>query len=571
MKKMNIKLSILFSIGLQLTTFSQNIEWAKSMGGSSTDLGLSIAVDALGNVYTIGNYQGTADMDPGAATNYLTSNGGADIFISKQNAAGNIIWAKSIGGVGDDSGTSITVDAAGNIYFTGYFLGTVDFDPSVGTHNLISNGASDVFISKLDANGDFVWAKSMGGTVTDQSKSITVDAAGNVYTIGVFQGTVDFDPGTGTYNLTQVIAGQGFISKLDATGNFVWAKRTAEVQSIILDLTGNIYLAGVFQGTVDFDPGAGVYNLTSTSYNMHVLKLDASGNFLWAKMMGDHGAAGNKALPKSITIGATGNVYISGKVEGTVDFDPGVGTYDLTSNGDTDVFICKLDANGNFVWAKKMGPTIGVGGCEYNSSESIALDANENVYITGYFKGTVDFDPGVGTNHLISNTTDIFICKLDAAGNFIWAKKMGGASGDWGKSIVLDALGNIYTTGYFIGTADLDPTSGSSYLTSNGSSDIFVAKYSQNILGLENNLDNAELTVYPNPASTVLNIDITSSATTSANIKIVNLLGATVATHKLSSGNNSIDVSNLTKGVYFIQAENPSTDLGFGSIKFVKD
>ena len=455
-----------------------NMVWAKSMGGASNDLGRSIAVDALGNVYTTGYFSGTADFDPGPGTYNLTSAGYSDIFISKLDASGNFVWAKDMGGSGAAAyGESIAVDASGNVYTTGYFTGTADFDPGAGTYNLTSAGGRDIFVSKLDSSGNFVWAKRMGGASGDEGYSIAIDASGNVYTTGDFQGTTDFDPGAGTYNLTSAGGRDIFVSKLDASGNFVWAKDMGGTSndfgnSIAVDALGNVYTTGDFLGTADFDPGPGTYNLTAAYVDIFVSKLNASGNFVWAKDMGGGAATGN-----SIAVDASFNVCTTGNFNGTVDFDPGAGTYNLTSvTGGFDIFVSKLDSSGKFVWAKKMG-----GDSTYdNQGNSIAVDASGNVYTTGQFNGTVDFDPGPGTYNLTSaGQGDIFVSKLDASGNFVWAKRMGGTSWDGGSFIAVDASGNVYTTGDFQGTANFDPGTGTFNLTSAGGYDIFVEKLSQ--------------------------------------------------------------------------------------------
>ncbi len=451
--------------------------WAKKMGGISGDFGSSIALDASGNVFTTGFFQGTADFDPGAGTFNLTSQGYRDIFISKLDAAGNFVWAKKMGGTSsNDEGFSIALDGSGNVYTTGFFEGTADFNPGAGVANLTSQGYRDIFISKLDAAGNFVWAKKMGGTDLDEGYSIALDGSGNVYTTGYFEETVDFNPGAGVANLTSAGNADIFISKLDAAGNFVWAKQMGGTsvsgdigRSIALDGSGNVYTTGSFHGTADFDPGAGTFNLTSQGHrDIFISKLDAAGNFVWAKKMG-----GTSSYDEgySIALDASGNVFTTGIFQGVADFDPGAGTFNLTSAGSYDIFISKLDAAGNFVWAKQMGGIFG------EESFSIALDGSGNVFTTGYFDNIVDFDPGAGTFNLTSvGSTDIFISKLDAAGNFVWAKQMGGTMDDRGQSIALDASGNVYTTGYFNGTADFDPGAGTFNLTSAGSYDIFVHK-----------------------------------------------------------------------------------------------
>jgi hypothetical protein len=172
-------------------------------------------LDANSNIYTAGIFWETVDFDPGTGINNLTAAGSGDVFVSKLDSNGNFVWAKKMGGATFENGFSIDTDAFGNVFTTGIFQETVDFDPGVGIYNLTSAGFYDVFISKLKTNGDFVWAKSVGGTNWDSGNAIAVDISGNVYTTGFFQETVDFDPGAGVVNLTSSSpAGDGFVLKL---------------------------------------------------------------------------------------------------------------------------------------------------------------------------------------------------------------------------------------------------------------------------------------------------------------------------------------------------------------------
>ena len=214
---------------------SMNFKWAKQMGGSgSYSAGNSIAVDASGNVFTTGSFTGTVDFDPGPEVFNLNAVGSGNTFVSKLNAAGNFVWAKQMEGTGSGYGSSISLDATGNIYTTGAFGGIADFDPGVGVFNSgAATTSGDCFVSKLDACGNFVWAKKIGGNINDHAEgnSITVDASGNVYAIGSFYGTeVDFDPGPDFYILNSSFnAEKVFVSKLDAIGNFVWAKQMVAI------------------------------------------------------------------------------------------------------------------------------------------------------------------------------------------------------------------------------------------------------------------------------------------------------------------------------------------------------
>jgi len=442
-------------------------------GGVGNEFSESTVVDSTGNIYTTGRFASTVDFDPGVGTSNLTSAGSSDVFVSKLDASGNLLWAKSFGAAAADAGLSIAVDSTGNVYTTGFFASTVDFDPGAGTTNLTTAGSSDVFISKLDASGNLVFAKRFGGGISDLSYSIAVDSTGNIYTTGFFQDTVDFDPSAGTTNLTTAGLSDVFISKLDASGNLVFAKRFGAAEadagrSIALDSTGNIYTAGYFEQTVDFDPSAGTTNLTSAGRSdVFVSKLDSSGNLVFAKRFG----AAETDVGLSVAVDSTGNVYTTGYFEQTVDFDPGAGTTDLTTGGGSDVFVSKLDASGNLVFAKRFGGSNDDGGI------SISVDSNGNIHTTGYFEERVDFDPGAGTSNLTSaGGTDVFVSKIDSSGNLLLAKSFGGTANDVGRSITFDSTGNIYTTGEFAGTVDFDPGTGTTNLISAGGNDVFILR-----------------------------------------------------------------------------------------------
>jgi hypothetical protein len=497
--------------------------WAKKLGGSSSDLGNSIATDSAGNVYITGSFFWTADFDPGVGTANLTSAGGTDIFISKLNSDGSFAWAKNLGGSDTDLSNSIATDSAGNVYTTGYFYGTADFDPGAGTANLTSAGFYDIFISKLNSDGTFAWAKNLGGISGDYGNSIATDSAGNVYTTGYFFETADFDPGAGTANLTSAGGTDIFISKLNSDGTFAWAKNlggsdTDIGYSIATDSAGNVYTTGRFEGTADFDPGAGTANLTSAGgTDIFISKLNSDGTFAWAKQFG--GSSDDNGY--SIATDSAGNVYTTGWFFlRTANFDPGAGT----SAGSVDIFISKLNSDGSFAWAKNLG------GSSFDYGNSIATDSAGNVYTTGYFYGTADFDPGAGTANLTSaGGTDIFISKLNSDGTFAWAKNLGGSSGDRGQGIAVDSGGNVYTTGNFEGKADFDPGAGTFNLTSAGSLDIFISKLSP-INSAPTNLTLSATTVNKNVAANTVVGTFTTIDSDGGNTFTYSLVAGTGAT-----------------------------------------
>jgi Ca2+-binding RTX toxin-like protein len=454
---------------------SGDFAFALQLGGTDYEQGSALATDDAGNVYTTGNFYGTTDFDPGPGTFNLTSKGFSDVFVSKLDKNGKFVWAKAFGGAYVERGYSIAVDKAGNVYTTGIFEQTADFDPGPGKLNLTSKGDFDSFVSKLDSSGNFQWAKAFGGTYDDGGEGITVDGSGNVFSVGYFQDTVDFDPGAGKLLLN---SGNGYgiyVSKLNADGNIGWAKAFVSDDflnagyAIATDKSGYVYTTGNFSGNTDFDPGVDEFILTTNgSRNVFVSKLDNDGNFVWAKSLG--GTSDESG--QGIAVDDSGNVLTTGYFQNKADFDPGPGVFNLVS-GFEGAFVSKLDNAGNFVWAKSFTGELFTGG------NDIAVDGLGSVYTTGYFEKTVDFNPGAGIFKLStvgSDSRNPYISKLDSAGNFVWAKSFAGGGYGEGDGISIDNAGSVFTTGYFQATMDFDPGAGKFNLTAAVELDIFVSK-----------------------------------------------------------------------------------------------
>jgi len=536
----------------------------------------------------------------------------------------NFAWAKQFGGPNNEKPAAMVTDASGNVYITGDFTGTTDFDPGPGTFNMSTVGNDDIFVCKLDASGNLVWAKRMGGTNDDVPKSIALDASGNVYTTGLFYSIDgDFDPGPGTFTLSgsNGFYSDAFISKLDALGNFVWAGQfsgtnTEYANDITIDASGNIFLTGAFSGTVDFDPGVSTSTLTASASAAFITKLSASGNFIWAKQFDTNSGRGN-----CITTDASGNIYSAGHFVSTTDFDPGVGSYNLSCLGITDIYISKLDAAGNFVWAKQMG------GSGYDDAVDIKIDPSGNVGLVGNFEGTADLDPGAATlNFTSAGSDDFFISKLNSAGNLMWAHVFGGPSSDkgaslaisaggdfyttgnfqssaidmdpgagtfnlstggtfisrldasgnfgWagavggaGNAITLDASGNIYVSGYFSGgVADFDPGTGTANLTATAD-DAFILKLTSSLSAIsESHSNDNSVQLYPNPTSGSFNV--LQNATDANHIEIYNSIGSLIYSAEVKESNISIDLTGNSTGIYFVKV---TTEQGSVTKKLLKN
>lgn len=423
--------------------------WAQIAGGTSYDEGHSISTDTSGNTYVTGYFMGVAHF----GSTILSSSGYEDIFVAKIDNNGNWLWAKRAGGYYSDCGTSISTDAAGNSYITGDFNIRAIF----GNTSLSSSGSTypDIFIAKLDTNGNWLWAKKAGGYYYDKSYAISSDPSGNCFISGYFSGTAVF----GTEYLYSNGSSDIYIAKMNTNGDWLWVKQAGGVYDdsgfgIYADEFSNCYVTGHYSLSVNF----GDTNLsTGGSSDIFITKLDSNGNWLWAQTAGII----SYTYGLDIHIDANANSYVTGRFYDLVNF----GNVSIESAGGGDIFVAKLDSNGNWLWAKQAG------GDGFDTAYGISTDANGSCYITGEFSGSANFGSTTLTSEGIS---DIFVARLDTAGNWLWAKKSGSINDDYGNDISIDANGNAFVTGYFYGNISFD----NSTYSSNGSADIFISKIS---------------------------------------------------------------------------------------------
>ncbi|MBI3141962.1 MAG: SBBP repeat-containing protein [Bacteroidetes bacterium] len=386
--------------------------WARQTGTTMAAEVKAIAVDDSSNVYITGYFMDTIRMTVGQNTKLLVAKI-MDIFVCKLDAKGNFLWAKQLGASSYGNGLSIAANDSGYVYTIGYFKDTMDLGQISANHELISLGQTDVYICKLTARGQLVWAVQLGGASGDIGSSLDLDGAGNIYTTGYFKGKVDFNPSSkdeDTLYLTSLGMFDIFIAKFGSSGNMLWVKQIGGADydianKIALDRLNNLFVTGSFGGVADFDPGVGQIDLWANGEkDAFVVKLDSGGNLLWVRQMGGLG----KTCGMSIAVQGLGNVYTTGYFAGQVDFDPGKGTHVLCSVvGGEDVFINMLDSNGNFVWATA------IGGYDTDVGSSITLDGLDNVYSAGYYNEFADFDPDTGVFVMTAaGWNDAFLLKL---------------------------------------------------------------------------------------------------------------------------------------------------------------
>ena len=388
-----MKKTLLLVLLFLCTTFifaqSDVWQWVEQAGGIGNDYGRSITIDSSGNSYITGYFYGTASF--GSTTLTTTGSGAVDIFVAKLDSSGNWLWAKQAGGNNWDVGFGIATDSSGNSYVTGFFAESASF----GSTTLTSSGGEDIFVAKLDSSGNWLWAKQAGGTGLDIGYGIATDSSGNSYVTGFFAESASF----GSTTLTSSGGEDIFVAKLDSSGNWLWAKQAGGTSpdygwGIAIDSSGNSYVTGYFEGTASF----GTTNLTSSGVqDIFIAKLDSSGNWLWVKQAGGN----NWDVGFGIATDSSGNSYITGLFAEFASF----GSTTLTSSGQDDIFVAKLDNNGNWLWVKQAG------GISSDEGFAITTDSSENSYVTGYYQGTASF----GSIELTSSGgNDIFIAKLGA-------------------------------------------------------------------------------------------------------------------------------------------------------------
>jgi len=388
----------------------------------------------------------------------------------------------------NDSSFDHAIDAQGNIYYIATFGAitttnySVDIDPGPGVYSFTGSPSyARPALIKMNSAGQILWGtKLCAGGQDCGAYAVAIDASGSAYVTGSFSGTTptDFDPGTGTFTIMpNGTLDNLFVTKYDANGNWQWAlgfggNSSNRAYDIKVGALGNVYVCGSIEGTgCDFDPGAGTAVLTPAgSKSGFIAKYTSSGTYSGAFLTGGTFCNWNDLL-----LDASENIYAIGNFEGAnIDMDPGAGSALLSaSTSNYNIFVAKYNSSLQYQWAFKLGASAG------NSAGGLAFDQSGNIFTTGMFSGTMDFDPGPGNSLVTSGGNNGFISKYSPSGAFLSAITMFGVSDIVPAS---DAAGNVYVTGTYFYNVDFDPSSGSAIVTNNGGTDdIFVAKYNSSL------------------------------------------------------------------------------------------
>ena len=398
----------------------------------------------------------------------------ASFYLTTHAQQGTVGWARNVSSTRADQANSVAYDNAGNVYLTGSFSGTgVSFGNTVPTQS--SAGNEDIYLVKYNASGVAQWVTTAGGSSSlnsDRGQAVAVDNAGNVYVAGQFGGLAQFQ--------TQSINSKGeedaFIAKYNSAGVLQFVRTFGGVQrdqlfGVTVDAQGNIYATGQFQSSITM----GTKTFTSAGdFDAIVCKWDANGNFIWANTLGSAGT--DQGWDVEVT---GGSLYLSGFFNNTANWLSANANGSLTSQGNTDAFVARLDAqNGAVTWARREG------GVNADYAHGLDVDGNANVYVVGRFAGSVNF-AGVQARSSNNQSDDGFVAKYDANGNFSWVQTAGGSLSDYAYSVVVGSNNNVYVVGQYQGAFNYLNGSNSAFnLSSKGSYDVYLARYDVNGVAL---------------------------------------------------------------------------------------
>jgi hypothetical protein len=539
MKKILLGISLFSAV----TSFSQPTWlWAQGGGGTLYETAASIAVDANDFVYSAGGFESAgATFGSQTLTNAMADT--LDAYVVQYDVNGNMMWARQAGGVRTDEITSMCAHISGGVVVAGYFYSpTITF----GTFTLTNtSGYSDGFLVHYDAAGTVTWATKLGGIYDDQPRAIEIDQSGNICMTGFFLADSLI---LGTDTLLCVGTYDVFVAKFDSNGNPLWARSEGTSgddrgSAITTDQSGNVIIGGVFHS----GPFAyGTYTLTyegGAYSDIFLAKYDALGNLVWAR---DEGGT-YLDEPQSLATDMFDNIYMAAIVYSDTIV---IGSDVLINSGIVaycDIVLAKYNPSGTPQWARKYG--VGTGN---DIVMSVAVESGLHPYITG-IAGTgtafgIYIHPGIGC----------FVTRFDSAGTVQWSDYTQNA---YGTDILIRNNGDIVLGGMVFNAS---ATFGGSFpIVNSGIYDVFVAYASQTI-AIEENNENSNVVVYPNPVNNQLSFQGIPE-NTPYSLTITNAIGEIVAQKYISAGEKSFDVSALAPGIYFtaLQGEHFNSGLRF--------
>jgi hypothetical protein len=430
------------------TAYSQDLGWTISNSGE-TSLGSFVETDPDGNVYVLGSFSDTVDLDPSAGVaQHTTINSASETYLAKYDASGNYLWSKKLIGFLSQSieRDLLSMDSQGNI------LIAVNFEDSLVDLNGVAHyslgGSLDIGILKLDGNGNQLWIKLAQSNSNERFLSIQVDNHNNMLLNGIFTGALDVDFGPGIELISPNAYSNSFVLKLDELGAFEWVRTWDEemdVMDLETDTSRNVWLTGNFNDTIDLDPSAGSFIVQNTTINEQAftLKLSSDGNLSWAKTFLSSGLVHSER----IALTADNEAIIGGRYQGFVQM--GSETFYLPNN--MNAYLLKLDENGTVKWARNIQ-------CQgINTIMGIEVLSDSTIVFLGSFHDTTYFmAPTIGLQLIPHNPFDTYCAWYNSAGNVRWATRFEGTGSVMVMDLTKDLGDTVVMTGFYTGDFDFN-------------------------------------------------------------------------------------------------------------------
>jgi CSLREA domain-containing protein len=441
-----------------------DVVWARSAGGTGSDLSRDVEVDASGNSYVVGTITGSATFGSGPSAVTLVTQGAKDGFLAKYAPDGSLLWAKRLGGSSSDEAWGLAVDLSGNPIVTGVFDGTVAF----GVLGIV-NGTNDMFVAKYSPAGVLTWVRSASGSDWEQGLSVSTDNAGNVFVGGVAASpTTTFGTGTGQ-TITNQGSLDGFVARYGPGGGLWWVNTIAGpgqdfLTGVAARPDGSVAVIGTMEQPARFGVGGSLIAGYGGN-DAFVAVFNGGGATNWAIPIGGAGSDIGWGIASEVA----GDLYVTGAYSGTVT----AGGFNATSLGSTDVFVAKVAGTGSVLWLRSAGGT--------NPDFGLGVTVNgSDVFLTGAVMGSGPFGPFVVGSSSALAPADGFIARLSTSGTWMWAQKLvSGPGTDYGLAVAANASG-VWAVGNFVGpTATIGQGGGTIAVTGAGSDDLFVTRFNR--------------------------------------------------------------------------------------------
>ena len=565
-----------FSVGLltlcllyPATTIAQpTVDWVKAFISNDYNAGVDIAIDINDDILVAGIYRDEIAFE--GNPNYRFANQGKnDIVLTKIAATGDVLWMKTIAGVGDDRAYRIATDAQGHFYLTGSFERVLRFEENDETHTLESTGKENAFLAKFDTDGNILWSVQAGGDRSDRGIGLAIDADGNVFTSGYFEGEAIF----GTENPIHLKSnGQldAYLAKYNTSGALVWARALGAekrdiASGITVDAAGRVFITGVTRGPtpiLDIDSNL-IHGGPTGQDDLFIARYSSSGELEKLIYAGGRGFdAGN-----AITADEAGNIYVTGYFENQAAFVDLTGQRRILDGQSFDLFVSKFDAMGKMAWTQTAG------GEHWDNAYDIDVDENGEVFITGLFRKEADFTGNSEVDIEGIGEANAFIARYTGNGDLAGVQPVKGAKSE-GAGIAISKKGDVFLTGLFLQEATFGENQKSVTSTAFNS---FVAKYASNGFNEEDPEDTlqrlsedaplfATAQNYPNPFTSSTSFEVELQESSFIRLVIHDALGRVIdeiVNQEMGSGIYQFlyDAGNLARGTYFYTLETPESSI----------